>query len=112
MRTNFQFQDQNITMVRGDTVAFNVQILDQNQNPVTVDSAFLTCKKATNSGTIFQLYLAHGITQSDGMIYVRIAPEDTRDVDEGNYFYDFQIGVGEDVYTIMIGMLTIEQDVS
>lgn len=112
MRTNFQFQNQNITMVRGDTVAFNVEIFDEDHEPVTVDSAFLTCRKATNTGIIFQKYLAHGITQQDGLMCVRIAPEDTREVEEGNYFYDFQIGIDEDIYTIMIGMLTIEQDVS
>ena len=112
MRTNFQFENQNITMVRGDTVAFNVEIYDEEDQPVTVDTAYLTCRKATNSGTIFQKDLGHGISQQSGLMSVRIAPEDTRDVEEGRYFYDFQIGVGEDVYTIMIGMLSIEQDVS
>ena len=39
MRTNFQFQNQNITMVKGDTLAFNVEIMDESGEPVIVDGA-------------------------------------------------------------------------
>ena len=41
---------------------------------------------------------------------VRIAPEDTRELDEGIYFYDFCVGIGQDIYTIMKGSFTIEWD--
>ena len=113
MRTNFQFQDQNITMVKGDTLAFNVQVFDENHDPVTVNSAFMTCKKRPNStDKVFQKSLDNGIVQSDGMMVVRVAPEDTSEADAGQYFYDFQIGIGEDRFTIMIGILSLEQDVT
>lgn len=113
MRTNFQFQDQNITMVKGDTLQFNVEVYDENGDPMTVDSAFMTCKKRPNSTDIvFQKSLESGIVQSEGLILVRVAPEDTSEVDAGQYFYDFQIGVGQDRYTIMIGILSLEQDVT
>lgn len=112
MRTNFNMEYQNITMIRGDTLSFNVQVFDQDGNPITVDNAFFTCKKAIANEQIFQKSISDGISQSDGIISVRVAPEDTREVDEGRYYYDFQIGVNADVYTIMIGMLSIEQDIS
>jgi hypothetical protein len=113
MRTNFQMQNQNITMVKGDTLAFNVQVFDQNHDPVTVNSAFMTCKKRPNStDMVFQKSLENGIVQSDGMMLVRVAPEDTSEVDAGQYFYDFQIGIGEDRFTILIGILSLEQDVT
>ena len=113
MRTNFQMQNQNITMVKGDTLAFNVQVFDQNHDPVTVNSAFMTCKKRPNStDMVFQKSLENGIVQSDGMMLVRVAPEDTSEVDAGQYFYDFQIGIGEDRFTIWIGILSLEQDVT
>lgn len=113
MRTNFQFQNENITMVKGDTLAFNVEIYDDNGNPILVDSAFFSCKKNLNDDVFtFQKSLADGISQTDSLMTVRVAPEDTKEVDAGEYFYDFQIGVGSDVYTLMIGCLTLMQDIS
>jgi hypothetical protein len=113
MRTNFEMQNQNITMVRGDTLAFNCEVFDEDGNPITVDSAYFTCKKDISlSEMTFQKSLGHGISQEDNIITVRVAPADTKEVDEGNYFYDFQIGVGNDIFTIMIGMLTLMQDVT
>lgn len=113
MRTNFQMQNQNITMVKGDTLAFNVQVFDENFEPMTVDSAFMTCKKRPNStDKVFQKSLTNGIIQSDGLISVRVAPEDTQEADAGQYFYDLQIGLGQDRYTILIGILSLEQDVT
>lgn len=112
MRTNFQFQNQNITFVKGDTLSFNVQVFDEDGEPITVDSAYMTCKKMpTKPDYIFQKSLEDGISQSEGMMYVRVAPEDTKEVDAGEYFYDFKIGLGDDIYTIMIGTLSLEQDV-
>ena len=113
MRTNFQMENQNITMVRGDTLAFNVEVLDEDGNAVTVDSADMTCKKqATEGENIFHKSLGAGITQSDGLLSVRVAPNDTKEVDAGRYFYDMCIGVGNDIFTIMRGVLSIEQDVT
>ena len=113
MRTNFQFQDQNITMVKGDTLSFNVQVFDKDGNPMEVDSAFMTCKKRPSStDKIFQKSLENGISQSDGMLLVRVAPEDTEDAEAGQYFYDFQVGIAQDIFTIMIGMLSLEQNVT
>ncbi len=113
MRTNFQMEYENITMIKGDTVAFNVEVFDENHDPITVDTAFLTCKKrVTGSENVFQKSLNNGISQSEGIMSVRIAPEDTREIEAGQYFYDMCIGIGSDIYTILIGTLSIEQDVT
>ena len=113
MRTNFQMQNQNITMVKGDTLAFNVQVFDDEGQAVTVDSAYMTCKKRpSDTEKVFQKSLTNGIEQSNGLMLVRVAPEDTKEVDEGEYFYDLQIGIGDDVFTLMIGILTLEQDIT
>ena len=112
-RTNFKMEDSNITMIKGDTVAFNVIVYDSSESPMMVDSAYLTCKKVpSREEIVFQKYLGNGITQENEMMSVRIAPEDTRDVDAGQYFYDLQIGVGSDIYTILNGSLQITQDVT
>lgn len=113
MRTNFQFENQNITMVKGDTLAFNVEVFDEAGQPITVDSAFMTCKEVpTREEFVFQKSLSDGITQEDGIMVVRIAPNDTKEAEAGEYFYDFQIGVGQDVFTIMNGTLSLMQNVT
>ena len=114
MRTNFQMEYENITMVKGDTLSFNVEVYDDEGLPVMVSSAFMTCKKIpTSNDMVFQKSLNAGITQdNDGLMTVRVAPSDTLEAEAGQYFYDFQIGVDDDVFTIMIGTLTLEQDVT
>lgn len=113
MRTNFEMQNQNITMIKGDTLQFNVQVFDENGDPMTLDSAFMTCKERPNStDKVFQKSFENGIVQTEGMLLVRVAPEDTSEVEAGQYFYDLQIGIGQDRFTIMIGVLSLEQDVT
>lgn len=113
MRTNFKMENANISMVRGDTLSFNAEVFDEDGNAVTVDSAHFTCKKrAEGDENVFHKALGAGISQSDGLLTVRVAPEDTQEVDAGQYFYDFQIGIDDDIYTLMIGVLSIVQDVT
>lgn len=113
MRSNFRMENKNITMVRGDTLSFNVEVTDADGEIIEVDSAYFTCKKiSTDDSNIFKKALGAGITQDEDGITVRVAPEDTRNVNAGQYFYDLQIGVGEDIFTILKGVLEIEQDVS
>ena len=79
MRTNFQFQDQNITMVKGDTLAFNVQVFDEDNEPITVDSAFMTCKKMANASEfVFQKSLGGGISQADGLTFCWLGSQDRK----------------------------------
>ena len=112
MRTNFQMENQNITMIAGNTVAFNVEVYDDEGSLITVDSADMVCKKDANGNeNVFHKSLGAGITQEQGIMTVRVAPEDTREVEAGRYFYAFQIGVDSDIYTLMAGVLSIEQNV-
>lgn len=113
MRSNFRMENKNITMVRGDTLSFNVEVTDGNGEIIEVDSAHFTCKKiSTDDSNVFRKALGDGISQNEDGMTVRVAPEDTRNVNAGQYFYDMQIGVGEDIFTILKGVLEIEQDVS
>lgn len=113
MRTNFRMENKNITMTKGDTLSFNVFVTDKDGNIMTVDSADFTCKKlGIDEANIFRKTLGAGITQLDDCMVVRVAPEDTKEVEAGQYFYDMQIGVGQDIFTIMKGVMEIEQDVT
>lgn len=107
--------NENLKMVRGDTFAFGVEILGLNQN---LDTAYFTCKENYDDETpVFQKSLSDGITKDEETeekeIYkIRVAPDDTSNVEAKNYYYDLQIGVNGDIFTILKGILRIENDVT
>ena len=102
---------QNFEMFIGDTFSFGVEIYGIS----AIDTAYLTVKKDLDSTEhLLQKTLGDGIwSDEEGNDYVRygvrIAPEDTTNAEEGNYFYDLQIGVDGDVFTILDGVLTLKQ---
>lgn len=102
--------DTNIQMVRGDTLAFGMEIEGLGTN---LDSCYFTCKKSFQGDVVFQKSLSDGVSKvSDGVYRIRVAPEDTFNVEAGNYYYDFQIGVNSDVFTLLRGILMIQNDVT
>lgn len=108
--------DVNMTAVRGDTIAFGTEIGDENGELITDDltAAYFSCKEnATDTEYVFQKTLGNGIVKSStGKYTVRVAPEDTKDLEPGVYYYDFQIEIDGDVYTPLKGKLTLEQDIT
>jgi hypothetical protein len=57
--------------------------------------------------------LSDGISKTEDYKYiVRLAPEDTADLDAGYYHFDMQVGVNTDIFTIMLGILVLEQGVT
>lgn len=100
----------NISMVRGDTLAFGFEVDGVDQ----IDSAFFSCKiNADDENYIFQKSLDEGISEvRTGQYRVRVAPEDTEGIEAGSYYYDLEIGANDDIYTIMKGRLKIEQDIT
>ena len=107
----------NLKMVRGDTFAFGFKITGLNQD---LDTAYFTCKENYDDETpIFQKSLSDGIekdeeTSTEDTYYykVRVVPADTKDVEAKNYYYDLEIGANDDIYTILKGILKIENDVT
>ena len=115
MRTNFRMEDSKfITMIKGDTLSFSVEIEDQDGNPLDVDSAFFTCKKnIKDDAFLFQRAIGNGITRTEaGKYTVRVRPDETASAEAGKYFYDFQVGKNGDVFTILKGILELVQDVT
>lgn len=103
--------DFNISMVKGDTLSFGIEIEGLDQD---LDSAFFSCAGAQpTTEYVFQKSLGDGITKVEtGKYRVRVAPEDTADAEAGFYFYDLQIGVNSDIFTIMKGSLCLEAEVT
>jgi hypothetical protein len=106
-------ENQNIIMTRGDTLSFGVEVTDIDGNPMTFDTAYMTCKKScTDLIPVFQKSLEDGISQVGDDYVVRVAPEDTEHVEAGRYYYDLQVGVGQDIFTILRGVIDLLQDVT
>lgn len=108
------FYRKNIKNVRGDTYSIGFKTEGINQK---LDNIYFTCRDnlTDESNVLFQKSLGDGITltDQDEDIYsynVRVAPEDTRDIQSGTYYYDLQININEDIFTIMRGKFIIEQD--
>jgi hypothetical protein len=106
----YLWDDRYVTMTRGDTMSFGMELEGLDQD---LDTAFLTCRKSHTEPPVFQKSIGDGITKVDeGQYVVRVAPEDTEGLEAGKYYYDLEIGVNGDVYTILKGILEIEQDVT
>ena len=107
--------DTNIQMVRGDTLSFGFEYDGTDQE---LDEAYFTCKKSQSSEQIiFQKALRYGITKDFSVAgvkryIIRIDPTDTKNVEAGDYYYDFQVKLNGDVFTFLIGALTIKQDIT
>ena len=105
--------DKNLTMVRGDTLSFGIEITFDD-NPQSLESVYFSCKNSYSATDYaFQKSLGNGITQvSAGKYRVRVAPDDTYSLASGVYYYDLQIGLNGDTFTIMRGALELEPDVT
>lgn len=102
------WDDRYIVMTRGDTASFGIEIEGLNQD---LETAYLTCRKNYTQAPAFQKSLGNGITKHHtGQYVVRVAPEDTENLEPGKYFYDLEIGVNGDKFTVLKGILEIEQD--
>lgn len=98
--------DRNIQMIRGDTLAFGI-VMDGLDTDIS--SAYFTVR--SKGVVVFQKSLNNGITKEDTNTYkVRVAPADTKDLDTGHYYYDLQIGVNSDIFTVLHGDLELIQD--
>lgn len=100
----------NFSMVKGDTLAFGFEIEGIDE----IENAFFSCKKnKDDKDYVFQRELGDGIYKAENGKYgVRIPPSDTKDVEAGFYYYDLQIQVNLDIFTVLIGRLEIVEEIT
>lgn len=118
MDTFYNAVRKDITMIKGDTLAFNFQL--QGLAGAELVSATMTCREKPESADYyFKRELNNGITlinfdsTTDTATYsVRVRPDQTRDLFVGRYYYDLEIQVDNDVLTLMKGRLTLDYDVT
>jgi len=104
-------REQVIRMIKGDTLAFNMVFSGLSMD---LDGAKFSVKPSFDSvAYTIQKTLNNGITkESQGFYSVRVDPTDTSSVDPGSYYYDLEVTVGSDVFTIMFGILNILPQIS
>ena len=107
---------QNLEMIKGDTLAFGIEI-EFDESPQQLSNAYFSCKNIPDGEILFQKSLSDGIEyvkQIDNKLYyrVRIAPQDTKKLETGRYYYDLEIRLNDDVFTILNGILNIEKEIT
>lgn len=112
------YYSNNIRHVKGDTFSCALIVEDLGQD---LDGVSFTCRENLNddSDVLFQCTLNDGISlveydeENDIRKYaIRVDPNKTKDLQSGTYYYDEEIRVNSDVFTIMKGRFIIEQDSS
>ena len=100
----------NLSMVKGDTLAFGFEV----EGVDDLENAFFSCKANRGDDVyIFQQSLGNGIYKIDNGKYgVRVPPAATKGIEAGNYYYDLQIQVNLDIFTVFIGTLEIVQEIT
>lgn len=108
--------NQNIEMVKGDTLAFNFQVQGLDGGEPTF---IFTVKENPDDNILFTADLNDGITlnsydaNKDVATYnIRISPAKTRNLDLARYYYDLEMNVNGDVFTLMRGRFTLLYKVS
>ena len=110
------YYSNDITHVRGDTFANTIDIEGLGQAP---DSIVFTCKDSLNDNgnVLFSKSIGSGITlikedtNEDFRKYaLRIAPEDTENLQSGTFYYDLRVSANSDTFTIMKGKFIIIQE--
>lgn len=103
--------------IRGDTLSFAFE-LEYDSDPQEVDMAHFSVKKnVEDSVPIIHKSLWGGITLAgtqDNSVYyvVRASPEDTEKLAHGQYYYDVSIELNGDTFTILHGILKVENDIT
>ena len=109
--------NQNIDMVKGDTLAFNFEL--QGLEGETPDAITFSCSEHYDDVPLFTADLSDGITLEEynevkdiALYSVRIAPNKTASLDLNRYYYDLQLSYNDDVITLMRGRLMLLYEVT
>ena len=105
---------ENFRLIRGDTFSFDMVISDL-EDPI--DDIFFTVKENKDDlDYIIQKTLSNEeiqlVENFTDRFNVKLNPQDTKDLEPGKYFYDLEVRVGNDIYTILMGTINIKMDIT
>lgn len=101
----------NISMIRGDTTPLMFQRKDNNGDVIKIkaDKIYFTVKKSDlPDEVLFQKTIEDMTLDEDGTYHFRIEPEDTNNLEFGNYIFDLEVIQDNVVSTISRGEFIIE----
>ena len=110
------YYENDIRHVKGDTYSCALIVEDFDQE---LYSVYFTCRDGQNDNSeiLFEAGLGDGVSiveydaETNTRKYaIRVSPAKTKDLQVGTYYYDLQISVNYDVFTIMRGKFILEQD--
>lgn len=104
-----------LEFTRGDSKSFKITLLDKNGENIILkdeDKLYITVKKnSRDKNIIFQKTLRNGIVNNnDGTYTVNILPNDTSNLDYGNYGYDIELKTGNFVKTLGVFSITLTEE--
>lgn len=109
MRNTFRMEDEYIAMVRGDTLAFNMELEDFTED--LTGAYFTVMENSLDLTPSVQKTLGDGIEKlQTGLYGVRMEPDDTKDLEVGQYWYDLVIECNGDRMTVLRGVLDLLQN--
>lgn len=105
---------EDITMVRGDTLAFSF-ILEGLESYEDLRVSFAVVEHYNDVPIILvdndNGITLESVTEGKALFTVGVAPEFTRDMELGRYYYDLSFTDGDNVVTLMRGHFTLVYDV-
>lgn len=105
------YNDMNLVTTRGDTIQFAVEI--DGMEGTDADAMNFTVKKnIDDTAFVIRKTLNDGVTKIDDTHYrVRVTPAETENLEIGNYYYDIEMTVNADKYTLLKGRLKVDYDI-
>lgn len=112
--------NKNIEMVRGDTLAFNFQLMGLKSRDAYEDLIVtFAVAEHYDDESLIEITNDNGIVLEDyntakdtATFSVNVAPNYTKTLDLTRYYYDLQIKDDNNVITLMRGRLTLVYDVA
>lgn len=103
-----------MNITRGDTAVYSFTRKDANGNPITIqaDKIYFTVKTNYYIDEFVLQKTIEDMTFDAGKYTFTIEPEDTENLNYGNYVYDIEVITDDYKQTISIGTFTITDEVT
>ena len=113
-----KLENTNLMVTKGDTCLLRLELIDENHEVVDVSGAVghFTVKEYLNDASVNEKISLPFFDHPDadpvnGIVYFKILPINTQNLQTKKYFWDIQVVRETDVYTIARGDLYIDAEI-
>ena len=108
--------EQNIEMVRGDTMTFNFTLKGLSQSDCEALEVEFNVSDTPSNGACITCEIDDGVdlvsySDNTALFAVCVSPDKTKDLDLARYYYNLQIKDEDNVLTLMRGRFTLLYDI-